>query len=86
MASALCADTRAFLFPAGATTKSPLSSSTRETKRSRTTDENVGGPDAAPPLDAVVQDAKDPAVTTSTKARSDLGTVRTGHSLPAAWR
>ncbi len=63
-----------------------MSSSTRETKRPRTTDDSVGGPDAAPPLGAVVQDAKVPAVTTSTKARSGLGTVRTGHSLPAAWR
>jgi len=86
MASATCIGKRAFLFPAGTTAKVPWSSSTRAMKRPFTTDDSDGGPDAAVPLEVDAQEAKSAAATTSTKARSGLGSVRTGHSLPAPWR
>ncbi len=78
--------TRGLTFPAGATTRSPSSSWTRETNRPRTTDASDGAWGAAASFGVVVQAPRSAALTTSTPVRHKLGTGRTGHSLPAARR
>jgi len=86
MERAADADTWALTFPGGTTTSSPLSSSTRVTKRAATTDEMEGSFDAARRWERVAQEVKVATITTTDRARNKPGDGGMGHSLPAPRR